>query len=160
MSAKLEDNTGELQELRLGYQRLQEASRKILSKVDPNLNDDLLLRREKDPYIEPMYRIEVLTRDRIDTEATRWHILGKTGMMPAIYDHGTHFVTDQKLSLETLKEISDSDDVIEVTEEYSDSFASNGPMHECHVCLNKVHYPANPFDGYYASVFINHPNCL
>jgi len=88
MSAKLEDNAGELQELRLGYQRLQEASRKILSKVDPNLNDDLLLRREKDPYIEPMHRIEVFTRDRIDTEAARWHILGKTGMMPAILTTG------------------------------------------------------------------------
>jgi hypothetical protein len=133
MSAKLEENTGQLQELRLEYQRLQETYRKILPKVDPNLIDDLLLRREKDPYTEPMYTIEVFTRDRIDTEAARWYIFGKTGMMPAIYDHGTHFVTDQKLSLETLKEISDSDDVIEVTGEYSGSFASNGPMHECHV---------------------------
>ena len=133
MSAKLEENTGQLQELRLEYQRLQETYRKILPKVDPNLIDDLLLRREKDPYTEPKYTIEVFTRDRIDTEAARWYIFGKTGMMPAIYDHGTHFVTDQKLSLETLKEISDSDDVIEVTGEYSGSFASNGPMHECHV---------------------------
>ena len=133
MSAKLEENTGQLQELRLEYQRLQEAYLKILPKVDPNLIDDLLLRRKKDPYTEPMYTIEVFTRDRIDTEAARWYIFGKTGMMPAIYDHGTHFVTGQKVSLETLKEISDSDDVVEVTGEYSGSFASNGPMHECHV---------------------------
>ena len=54
-------------------------------------------------------------------------------MMPAIYDHGTHFVTDQKLTVEMLKEISDSDDVIEVTGEYSGSFASNGPSHERHL---------------------------
>lgn len=133
MSAKLEDNASELQELRLQYQRLQETYQKILPKVDPNLIDDLLSRRQKDPYTEPMYTIEVFTRDKIDTEAARWYIFGKTGMMPAIYDHGTHFVTDQKLTLETLKEISDSDDVIEVTGEYSGSFASNGPMHECHV---------------------------
>ncbi|HEU4824359.1 MAG TPA: hypothetical protein VFS97_13110 [Nitrososphaeraceae archaeon] len=133
MSAKLEDNASELQELRLQYQKLQETYQKILPKVDPNLIDDLLSRRQKDPYTEPMYTIEVFTRDKIDTEAARWYIFGKTGMMPAIYDHGTHFVTDQKLTLETLKEISDGDDVIEVTGEYSGSFASNGPMHECHV---------------------------
>ena len=71
MSAKLEENTGELQELRLQYQRLREAYRKILPKVDPNLIDDLLLRREKDPYTEPMYTIEVFTRDRIYTEAAK-----------------------------------------------------------------------------------------
>jgi hypothetical protein len=133
MSAKLEENTGELQELRLDYQRLREAYRKILPKVDPNLIDYLLLRREKDPYTEPMYTIEVFTRDRIDTEAARWYIFGKTAMMPAIYDHGTYSVTDQKLSLETVKEISDSDDIIELTGEYSGSFSSTGPMHECHV---------------------------
>jgi hypothetical protein len=40
-------------------------------------------------------------------------------MMPAIYvyDHGTHFVTDQKLTIEMLKEISDSDEVIKVKQE-------------------------------------------
>jgi hypothetical protein len=133
MSPKLVENASELQELRLEYQKLQETYRKILPKVDPNLIDDLLSRRQKDPYTEPMYTIEVFTRDGIDTEAARWYIFGKTDMMPAIYDHGTHFVTDQKLTLEMLKEISDSGNVIEVTGEYSDIFASNGPMHECHV---------------------------
>jgi hypothetical protein len=63
----------------------------------------------------------------------RWYIFEKTGMMPALYDHGTHFVTNQKLTLQILKEISDSDDVIEVTGEYSGSFASNGATHECHL---------------------------
>jgi hypothetical protein len=127
------ENASELQKLRLEYQRLQEAYRKILPKVDSNLIDDLLSRQQKDPHTEPMYTIEVFTRDGIDTEVARWYIFGKTGMMPAIYDHGTHFVTDQKLTLEMLKEISDSDDVIEVTGEYSGSFASNGPMHERHL---------------------------
>jgi hypothetical protein len=126
-------NVSELQELRLQYQRLQEAYRRILPKVDPNLIDDLLSRQQKGPHTEPMYTIEVFTRDGIDTEVARWYIFGKTGMMPAIYDHGTHFVTEQKLTLEMLKEISDSDDVIEVTGEYSGSFASNGPMHERHL---------------------------
>jgi hypothetical protein len=93
----------------------------------------LLSRSEKDPDTEPMYTIEVVTRDGKGTEAAIWYIFGKTKMMPAIYDHGTHFVTDQRLTLEILKEIKDSDDVIEVTGEYPGSFASNGPMHECHI---------------------------
>jgi hypothetical protein len=123
--------------LRLQYQRLRETYRKILPKVDPQLIDDLLSREqqqeEEDPDYRPMYTIEVFTREGIDTAVTKWYIFEKTGMIPAIYDHGTHFVTDQKLTLETLKEISDSDDVIEVTGEYSGSFASNGPTHECHL---------------------------
>lgn len=36
-------------------------------------------------------------------------------MMLAIYDIGTHCVINQKLTLETLKEISDSENVLEVT---------------------------------------------
>jgi hypothetical protein len=41
----------------------------------------------------------------------RGYIFDKTGMMPDIYDHGTHLVTDERLTLEILKEISDSDGV-------------------------------------------------
>jgi hypothetical protein len=133
MSSELVEKASELQELRLQYQRLQEAYRKILPKIDSNLIDDLLSHLHEDQDTKPMYTIEVFTKDGIDSEAARWYIFGKTGMMPAIYDHGTHFVTDQKLTLEMLKEISDSDDVIEVTGEYSGSFASNGPMHERHL---------------------------
>jgi len=132
MSSELVKDSSRLQELRLEHQSLQKAYRSILPKVDTNLIDDLLSRSEEDPDTELMYTIEVFTRDGIDTEAARWYIFDKTNMMPAIYDHGTHFVTDQRLTLEMLKEISDSDDVIEVSGEYSGSFASNGPMHECH----------------------------
>jgi len=132
MSSELVKDSSKLHELRLEHQSLQKAYRSILPKVDTNLIDDLLSRSEEDPDTELMYTIEVFTRDGIDTEAARWYIFDKTNMMPAIYDHGTHFVTDQRLTLEMLKEISDSDDVIEVSGEYSGSFASNGPMHECH----------------------------
>ena len=133
MSSELMENISDLQQLRLQYQSLRAAYRKILPKVDPELIDDLLLREKEDPGTRLMYTIEVFTREGIDTQVARWYIFDKTGMMPAIYDHGTHFVTDQKLTLEMLKEISDSEDVIEVTGEYSGSFASNGPTHECHL---------------------------
>ena len=120
----------QLQELRTQYKRLQQDCQRILPKVDPVLVEDLLSRQSEDPDAVLMYTIEVFTRGGIDTEAARWYIFGRTGKMPAIYDHGTHFVTEQRFTLEMLKEISDSDDVIEVAGEYS---ASNGPMHERHL---------------------------
>ena len=43
------------------------------------------------------------------------------------YDHGTHYVTNQKLTLETLKEISNSEDIMEVTGEYTGSIGGLVP---------------------------------
>ncbi len=51
-------------------------------------------------------------------------------MVPSIHDHGTHYVTNQKLILEILKEISDCEDVLEVAGEYSGSCESIGSVHE------------------------------
>ena len=51
-------------------------------------------------------------------------------MMPAVYDKGTHYVTNQKLTLQILKEISDCKDVLEITGEYSGSCGSIDPVHE------------------------------
>ena len=56
MSPKLVENASELQELRLEYQKLQETYRKILPKVDPNLIDDLLSRRQKDRTLNQCIR--------------------------------------------------------------------------------------------------------
>ncbi len=133
MSSKVVRIVSELEELLLGFRGLQCAYRTILPKVEPNLIDDLPSRQQEDPYSEQMYTIEVFTKEGIDTGVARRYIFGKTGMMPSIYDHGTHFVTEQKkITLEVLKEISYSDDVIEVTGEYTGSFSSNEPMHKRH----------------------------
>ena len=67
----------------------------------------------------PMYTVEVFTKKGIDSEKAKMYIIQKTGMVPSIYDHGTHYVTNQKLTLEILKEISDCEDVLEVAGEYS-----------------------------------------
>ena len=48
-------------------------------------------------------------------------------MMLAIYDNDTHCVINQKLTLEMLKEISDSEDVLEVTDVVA---RGSGPSHE------------------------------
>ena len=112
------------------FAQLQGKYREYLPKVDPALVDDLLLRQMENPSAEPMYMVEVFTRLGLDTEDVRRYIIGKTGMSPAIYDDGTHYVTNQKLSLEMLKEISDSEDVLEVTGEYTGGLGGYGASHE------------------------------
>ena len=46
-------------------------------------------------------------------------ILDKTGMVPEVCDDDTHYVLNQKLTLETLREIVQCDhNILEVTGEY------------------------------------------
>jgi hypothetical protein len=53
--------------------------------------------------------VEVFTMPGVDSEAAKNYIFERTGtLVPAIYDNGTHYVTNHKLTLEMLKEISDS----------------------------------------------------
>jgi hypothetical protein len=93
-----------------------------LPKVDPALINDLLSRHEKTTTTtggEPLsYTIEVFTKEGIDVEEAKNYISEKTGMMPSIHDNGTHYVTNQILTLEMLKEICDSDDVVDVRGSY------------------------------------------
>jgi hypothetical protein len=77
-----------------------------------------------------MYNIEVFTKRRQNTNAPKEYVYKKTDMLPAVYDKGIHYVTNQKLTLEMLKEISDCKDVLEVSGEYSGSCASIGSVHE------------------------------
>lgn len=117
-------------EIKDQFLELQKNYQKHLPKVDPELIDDLLLRQIENPRVVPMYMIEVFTKPGLNTEEIRRYIIGKTGMSPAIYDHGTHYVTNQELTLDILKEISDSEDVIEVTGEYTGGLGGYGASHE------------------------------
>jgi hypothetical protein len=74
--------------------------------------------------------VEAFTKPGTDSETMRNMIMRRTQMVPAIYDKGTHYVTNQRLTLETLKEISDSQDVIEVTGEYTGGITGRGASHE------------------------------
>lgn len=49
-----------------------------------------------------------------------------------MYGNRTHYVTNQKLTLEMLKQISDSKDVLEVIGEYTGDIGGLGPSHEQH----------------------------
>lgn len=118
-------------EIRGQFAELQRRYKEFLPKVDPELIDELLLRQMENPSNpEPIFMLEVFTKASLDTEMVRRYIIEKTGMSPAIYDNGTHYVTNQKLSLEILKEISDSDDVLEVTGEYTGGIGAYGASHE------------------------------
>ena len=112
------------------FEELQKKYQEFLPKVDPGLINDLLLRQMENPGLIPMYMVEVFTKAGLNTEEVRRYIIGKTGMSPAIYDNGTHYVTNQKLTLDILKEISDSEDVIEVAGEYTGGLGGWGASHE------------------------------
>ena len=126
-------HTLQLQRLRIEYEKLCAVYNTILPKVKPSLISDLLLCEidyQTNGRDAPMYTVEVFTKKGIDSEEARMYTIEKTGMVPSIYDRGTHYVTNQKLTLEILKEISDCDDVLEVTGEYSGSCGSIGSVHE------------------------------
>jgi DNA-binding GntR family transcriptional regulator len=120
----------ELHRLRIEYEKLYA----IYDTILPKALIANLLSREIDYYSDgknaPMYTVEVFTKKEIDSEEAKMYIIQKTGMVPSIYDHGTHYVTNQKLTLEILKEISDCEDVLEVAGEYSGSCGSIGSVHE------------------------------
>ena len=120
----------EVLEIKDRFLELQQKYRQHLPKVDPALIDDLLLRQMENPNVVPIYLVEVFTRPGLDVEEVRNYIVKKTGMSPAVYDNGTHYAVNQKLTLEMLKEISDSEDVIEVTGEYTGGLGSYGASHE------------------------------
>lgn len=120
----------EVVEIKDQFLELQNKYRQYLPKVDPALIDDLLLRQVENPNVVPMYMVEVFTKPGLNTEEVRSYIISKTGMSPAIYDNGTHYVTHQKLTLEMLKEISDSDEVIEVVGEFTSGLGGYGASHE------------------------------
>jgi hypothetical protein len=87
-----------------------------------------------------MYNIEVFTKRRQDTNAPKEYLFKKTDMLPAIYDKGTHYVTNQKLTLEMLKEISNSEDVVQVSGEYTGCYATMGAPSEIRNGVNSSKY--------------------
>jgi hypothetical protein len=113
------------QEIRRAFQGLRTLYETYLPKVDPRLINDLLTREQgqEDP---PFYMVEIFTKSGIDEEAKRHYILRKTGMAPSIQDRGTHYVTNHRLTLELLAELSEPEDVIEIIGNYSGGMGGIG----------------------------------
>jgi hypothetical protein len=120
----------ELAGLRIQKDKIEEAYRQIFPKVDPYLVHDLYLRLQEDPTSKGhMYTVEVFTKEGTDSEASKRHIVNTTGMAPAIYDKGTHYVTHMRLTPEILKKLNDFDHVLEIMGDYTGTDASIGPRH-------------------------------
>ena len=100
------------------FEELQKKYQELLSKVDPNLLNDLLLRQMENPGVAPMYMVEVFLEPGIDSQKVRETIFQETGVTPAIYDNGTHVAVHHTLTLEALERISNKEGVIEITGEY------------------------------------------
>ncbi|CAN5155399.1 hypothetical protein BH18THE2_BH18THE2_18760 [soil metagenome] len=115
-----------LHELKTAFQGLQTLYQTYLPKVDPLLIHDLLVRQQEDPKVAPIYMVEVFTKPGTNSQALRERIWNATGMMPAIYDNGTHYVTNHRLTLEMLKTISDAEEVVEVSGDYTGSITGLG----------------------------------
>jgi hypothetical protein len=114
-----EAETFKLNRMREQFSELQKTYSKVLPKVDPVLINDLLGRETSSTAEKPFsYTIEVFTKDGIDTEIAKNYIYEKTGKMPSLLDNGTHYVTTQNLTLKILKEISESEDVVDIRGSY------------------------------------------
>jgi hypothetical protein len=62
--------------------------------------------------------VETFLEPGTDIQEVREAILQETGMVPAIYDNGTHVAAHHPLTLEILERISNKEGVIEVTGDY------------------------------------------
>ncbi len=74
--------------------------------------------------------VEVFTKPGTNSQAKRNLIFNKTGMIPAIYDNGTHYVANHRLTSEMLEQICKDEDVLEVTGEYTGGIGGRGASHE------------------------------
>jgi len=122
----------ELSEIKNQFEMTRKKYQEYLPKVDPALLDDLLLRRLEENNSEeaPMYMVEVFLEPGIDSERIREMVLQETGVVPAIYDHGTHIAAHHRLTLEMLESLSSKEGVIEITGEYSGDFGNWAASHE------------------------------
>ncbi|HEY6884052.1 MAG TPA: hypothetical protein VI278_08465 [Nitrososphaeraceae archaeon] len=120
----------ELREIRSVFQGLETLYQTYLPKVDPTLIHDLLIREHEKSERAPFYMVEIFTNSKVNSEDMKEHIYQTTGMLPAIYDNGTHYVTNQRLTLEILKEMCSSEDVLEVTGDYTGTLTGRGASHE------------------------------
>ena len=133
-----------LREIKTVFQGLQTLYQTYLPKSDSTLIHDLLVREKEKSESAPFYMVEIFTKPGTDSEAMKNKIFERTGWLPTVFDKGTHYATNQRLTLETLKEISDSDEVLEVTGDYTGSIGGWGASHEqSHKEYNRTIIPSS-----------------
>ena len=122
--------SSELQEIRNVFRGLESLYHTDLPKVDPILLNDMLIREEEKSERAPFYMVEVFTKANTNSEWCKQHIIQTTGFVPAIYDKGTHYVTNMRLTLDILKRLNDFEFVEEITGDYTGTLTGMGASHE------------------------------
>jgi hypothetical protein len=120
----------ELREIKNVFSGLQTLYETHFPKVDPGLLHSLLIAVQKDPDKDPFYMLEIFTKPGTNIEKMRDYIMQKTGMVPSIHDNGTHYVVNQRLSLEFLRELSELDEVEDIAGDYTGGVTGRGASHE------------------------------
>lgn len=122
----------ELQEIRRVFRGLQTLYQSHLPKINPALIDDLLIREQEEvekhnnapSSSPPFYMVEISTTKSADPEKMKNLIFKKTGLLPSIYENGTHYVANMRLTLELLKVISESEEgIVKVSGDYTGGIA-------------------------------------
>ena len=142
-NGKLVEEVSRLEDFKGAVVKLESEYFTMFPKVSPRLIKDVLNMQTQNPNKIPMFTLEVFTKKAgeggIDCDTIREHIWNTTGKMPAIYDNGTHYVTNQGLTLETLKKLNDFEHVLKVTGEYSGNcYTSRVPTHGCSMELEEI----------------------
>jgi hypothetical protein len=120
----------QLAEISNQFKELKEKYNLYLPKVDPALINDLLLRQSENPSVIPHFMVEIFVKPGVNTEELRAAIKQKTSMNPAMYDDNSHCVITQKLTMGKLKELSELNDVLEITGKYIGGMRGNGTFPE------------------------------
>jgi hypothetical protein len=64
--------------------------------------------------------VEISTTKSTDPEKMKNLIFKKTGLLPSVYENGTHYVANMRLTLELLKAISESEEgIVKVSGDYT-----------------------------------------
>ena len=130
MTKMVKTMTTELQETRNVFRGLETLYKTYLPKVGPVLIHDLLVHEQEKTERAPFYMVEVFTKKGTNTEWCKDHIWNTCGSIPAIYDNGTHYATNMRLTCDILKRLNDFDFVIDVSGDYTGSPTGTGASHE------------------------------
>jgi hypothetical protein len=114
----------ELQQIRSVFQGLQTLYQTHLSKVDPVLIHDLLVReletKNRSSSLPPFYIVEIRTVQGTDQEKMKNFLFEKTGFLPSIRENGTQYTTNMRLTLELLKDMCEAqEDILWITGDYT-----------------------------------------
>jgi hypothetical protein len=125
----------EMQALLMQSMKLEEVYRSVLPKVTSKLIRRLFTMWQENPQVKPpIFMIEIFTEKMNQTEL-EWfknHLsrVSGSGSVPAVYDNGSHFVINMKLTFDILKRLNDSKFVLEICGDYTGTVTAVGAARE------------------------------